>query len=89
MKQTKTNDNYVTLQITLFDSHNKYKPMSTLIKVESIQYYKEHEQEVRTQAIQKICNQRYLTGKELKRLGYNRIKVRNYTEWKKQEELNK
>ena len=72
------NNNFVTLQFTLFDVNGRYKPISTLIKVESIKWFKEHQQEVKTKAIQQICNQRRLSGKELAKLGYVRLKVRNY-----------
>lgn len=82
-KQKKDN---IIIQITLFDVTGKYKPISTLIEVESIDYYKEHSKEVKQKAIQKICNQRYLSGKELVKLGYTKIKVRNYTLWKQIQE---
>jgi len=72
----------VTLQITLFDKENKYKPISTLIEVESIEEYKKNPLKYKIEAIQKICNKRYLTGKELQNLGYTIIKVRNYTLYK-------
>ena len=84
-KNNKQN-NTITLQITLFDVTGKYKPISTLIEVESVEYYKEHSKEVRQKAIQKICNQRLLSGKELVKLGYKKIKVRNYTLWKEIQE---
>lgn len=71
-------NNFITLQITLFDVNGKYKPMSTLVKVESIRWFREHEQEVKTKAIQQICNKRRLSGKELAKLGYTRLKIRNY-----------
>lgn len=71
-------NNFITLQFTLFDSTGKYKPISTLVKVESIKWFKEHQEEVKTKAIQQICNQRRLTGKELAKLGYTRLKIRNY-----------
>lgn len=71
-------NNFVTLQFTLFDINGKYKPISTLVKVESVRWFREHEQEVKTKAIQQICNQRRLSGKELAKLGYTRLKVRNY-----------
>ena len=70
--------NFVTLQFTLFDINGRYKPISTLVKVESIKWFREHEQEVKIKAIQQICNQRRLSGKELTKLGYTRLKVRNY-----------
>lgn len=73
------NNNFITLQFTLFDSTGKYKPLSTLIKVQNIKWFKEHKKQVQEQAIQQICNQRGLSGKELAKLGYTKIKVRNYT----------
>lgn len=80
-KQKRDNNNII-IQITLFDVEGKYKPVSTLIEVESVAWYKEHEKECRQKAIQKICLQRNWTGKELLNYGYKRIKVRNYTLWK-------
>lgn len=81
MNKTKNNNNNnnIVLQITLFDKDNKHKPISILIEVASLDYYREHETEIKTRAIQKICNQRYMTGKDLKKYGYTTIKVRNYT----------
>ena len=72
------NNKFVTLQFTLFDSTGKYKPISTLVKVQSVKWFKENQEEVKTKAIQQICNQRRLTGKELVRLGYTKMKIRNY-----------
>lgn len=72
------NNNFITLQFTLFDVTGKYKPISTLVKVESIKWFKEHQEEIKTKAIQQICNQRRLTGKELVKLGYTKLKIRNY-----------
>lgn len=71
-------NNFVTLQFTLFDVNGKYKPISTLVKVESVKWFREHEQEIKIKAIQQICNQRRLSGKELAKLGYTKLKVRNY-----------
>lgn len=79
MKDNNNNNNTITLQVTLFDKNNKYKPMSTLINVESIEEYKKNSTKYKMQAVQKICNKRYLTGKELQDMGYSIIKVRNYT----------
>ena len=81
-KQKTKEDNYILIQITLFDVNNKYKPISTLVKIPNIQYYREHEDEVKRKGYQQICNQKYLTGKELLNLGYKRVKIRNYTLWK-------
>lgn len=85
----KEDKNFVTLQFTLFDINGKYKPISTLVKVESIKWFKEHQEEVKTKAIQQICNQRRLSGKELAKLGYTRLKVRNYTLYLKSRGLKK
>ncbi len=81
-KQKIKEDNYILIQITLFDVNNKYKPISTLVKIPNIQYYREHQEEVKRKGYQQICNQRYLTGKELLNLGYKKVKIRNYTLWK-------
>ena len=70
----------IKLQITLFDTNNKYKPISTIIEVESVEYYKQHQQQIRQKAIEKICAKRYTTPKQLAKDGYNQIKVRVYQE---------
>lgn len=85
-KEKHNNDNNVIIQITLFDVNGRYKPISTLIEVESVEYYKQHSKECKEKAFQKICNQRLLTGKELIKLGYTKVKVRNYTLWKQIQE---
>ena len=70
----------IRLQVTLFDTNNKYKPISTTVEVESVKYYKQHQQQTRQRAIEKICAKRYTTPKQLARDGYNQIKVRVYQE---------
>jgi hypothetical protein len=70
------------IQITLFDINNKYKPVSTLIEVESVEWFRKHIKECKLTAIKKICLQRGWTGKQLLELGYKKIKARNYTLWK-------
>ena len=74
----KEEDNFITLQFTLFDITGKYKPISTLVKVESIKWFREHQEEVKTKAIQQICNQRRISGKELAKMGFKKLKIRNY-----------
>ena len=78
MYKENKDDTLITLQITLFDKEGRYKPVSTLIKVKSIKYYKEHKSEVNQQAMIKICQKRGWTGKQLKEYGYTTLKVRNY-----------
>ena len=78
-KNKNKDNNNIIIQVTLFDKQNRHKPVSTLVEVESIKYFNEHSQEVKTKAIQKICNKRYWTGQDLKKYGYTSVKVRNYT----------
>jgi len=77
------------LQVTLFHKDNKYKPVSTIVEVESMNYYNSHKAEVQKKAIEEIGRVRYLTPSELIKEGYTKIKVREYdlVEIKKQEEL--
>lgn len=70
----------IRLQVTLFDTNNKYKPISTTVEVESVEYYKQHQQQTRQRAVEKICAKRYTTPKQLAKDGYNQIKVRVYQE---------
>ena len=70
----------IRLQVTLFDTNNKYKPISTIVEVESVEYYKQHTKETRQKAVEKICAKRYTTPKQLAKNGYNQIKVRVYQE---------
>ena len=77
----------IRLQVTLFDTNNKYKPISTIVEVESVEYYKEHTQQTRQKAVEKICAKRYTTPKQLAKNGYNQIKVRVYQEQSKADKV--
>lgn len=79
----------IELQVTLFDVKNEFKPISTLIEVESVEEYKKNPNFYKMKAVQKICNKRYISGKELQKMGYTRIKVRNYTLYRKMREKKK
>lgn len=68
----------IELQCTLFSTTGKYKPVSTIVKVESAAYYNAHKIEVQKEAIQKICAQRRTEWWCLKRDGFTRMKVRVY-----------
>lgn len=76
----------VQLQVTLFDKENRYKPVSTLVNVESIDYYNQHVKEVKQQAIIKICQKRYWTQRELKKYNFTSCKVRIYDKEKIEKE---
>ena len=67
------------MQITLFDKENKYKPISTLIEVDSIEEYNNNKIKYQKKAVQKIAAKRYLTITELKKQGYTQLKARAYT----------
>ena len=75
----KAREEQTILQVTLFDVTERHKPISTLIHVPSVREYKENSEEYKRQAVQKICNQRFVSGKELIAQGYKVIKVRNYS----------
>nr|DAR67974.1 MAG TPA: hypothetical protein [Caudoviricetes sp.] len=76
----------ITIQCTLFSVTNKYRPISTLLEIESIKYYNTHKQEVQQRAIDKIVVQRKTERWCLKRDGYTRMKVRVYDKKKIEEE---
>ena len=66
------------LQVTLFDKNGKYKPVSTLISVESLEYYHSHAKQIKAKAITYICQKRMWNSTDLKRYGYTTCKVRVY-----------
>lgn len=69
----------IKMQVTLFDRENKYRPISTLIEVESIEEYNNNKKEYHQKAVQKIAAKRYLSIVELKNQGYTSLKAREYT----------
>ena len=69
----------IKMQITLFDRENKYKPISTLIEVDSIEEYNNNKKVYQQKAVQKIAAKRYLSIAELKNQGYTNLKAREYT----------
>jgi len=66
------------LQITLFAINGKYRPISTIIEVESMQDYETNKAKYNTKAILNICHNRKTTWSVLKRQTYTSIKVREY-----------
>lgn len=69
----------ITLQYTLFSTTGKYKPVSTLVNVESVKYYNENKKEVKRKAIEKICVKRYWTKEDLIKYGYTTSKIRVFS----------
>ena len=68
------------IQYTLYSKTNEYKPVSTVIEVETIKEVNENPDFYKQKAIQKICNQRRWSAADLKRLGYTQLKTRIYEE---------
>lgn len=69
----------ITLQVTIFNKENVYRPISTTLQVEDVQYYKNNKAKVHKDAITKICAKRYTTPQQLAKDGFNQIKVRVYS----------
>lgn len=74
------------IQFTLFSEGNKYKPMSTVLEVASVEEYKARPQEYKNKAISKICVQRKTEPFYLKKYGYTRMKVRVFDKDKIEQE---
>lgn len=68
----------IQIQVTLIDNTNKVKPVSTLVNVDSVLYFKEHKQEVINKGIVRICQQRYWTKRDLQKNNYLTVKTRLY-----------
>lgn len=68
----------ITIQVTLFDKGGHYKPVSSLVKVESASYYNTHKADVQRSGIIKICQKRGWTKRELEKYGYTHCKMRLY-----------
>ncbi len=64
--------------MTVFHKDNKYKPLSTILEVDSMQYYNTHKAEVQRKALANIGHFRHLTPQELIKQGYTKIKTREY-----------
>lgn len=68
----------VQIQVTLFDKQGRYRPVSTLVNVDNVEYFNQHREKIKTKAVTKICVQRSWTKRELKEYGYTTCKVRVY-----------
>lgn len=66
------------LQFTLFSTTGKYKPMTTFIRVESVEEYKNNKKKFQQRAIAKICSEKKTTQWAMKANGYTQMKVRIY-----------
>ena len=67
----------IELQVTLYSDKGR-RPLSTLVKVESMHDYNLNKTKIQMQAVQAICAKRYMTASDLRKYGYTGIKVRVY-----------
>lgn len=65
------------VQITLI-SESGYRPLSTLVNVESWQAYLDNKSKIQQDAVIAICAKRYMTTRDLRKYGYTTIKARIY-----------
>lgn len=66
------------IQFTLFDKNEKYRPISTLIEIESLKDYENNKSKYTSKALQKIMAQKQMTKDELMKQGYTQFKTRIY-----------
>ena len=76
----------IQIQLTLYSESGKYRPMSTIVEVESIAYYNAHKQEIQNRAIQRISVQRKMDIWAMKKYGYTKLKARVYDKEKIEQE---
>lgn len=67
----------IQIQITIL-SDKGYRPLSTLIEVDNAQEYIANKAKYQQDAILKICANRHMTIRDLRKYGYTRIKAREY-----------
>ena len=76
----------MNLQVTLFATNGKYRPSSTVIRVENLKDYINNKAKYLKKAIENICHNRKTDWNTLKRQSYTQIKVREYNPEKIQEQ---
>lgn len=66
------------IQVTLSTENGKYKPITTLINVDSVKDFNTNQKEYIRKAKIRMCVQRYWDGKDLQKYGYTKLSVRVY-----------
>lgn len=66
------------VQVTLYDRGGRYKPVSTLVTVESEDWFQSHREEVKISGVIKICQKRGWTQKDLEKYNYKTCRMRIY-----------
>jgi len=67
-------------QVTLFDKSGKYRPVSTLIKIDSKEDLLNKRQEIKNEGVKKIMIQRGWTRRDLIEYNFLSCKIRLYPE---------
>lgn len=67
----------MTIQVTIL-SDKGYRPLSTLIEVNNVQEYVTNKVKHQQDAILKICANRHMTIRDLRKYGYAQITAREY-----------
>lgn len=68
----------IQIQITLHAENGKYKPISTLVNVESVADFNKNQVEYIRKAKIRMCVQRYWDGKDLQKYTYTKLTARVY-----------
>lgn len=68
----------IKLQVTLVHKDNTYRPISTLVEIESMDYYTQHKAEVQRKALEKMAHQRKMLPSEIVKQGFTKVKTREY-----------
>ena len=71
----------IQIQITIM-SDKGYRPLSTLIEVDNAQEYINNKVKCQQDAVLKICANRHMTTRDLRKYGYTQIKAREYNKEK-------
>ena len=66
------------IQFTLYSDTGKYRPMSTVLQVESIAWAAAHKEELKRRGVAKICADRKTDVWALQRDGFTKVKMRVY-----------
>lgn len=75
-----------TIQYTMYSTTGKYRPISTLIQVPSMEDYEANKSEWNKRAIKRILAKRYVGPAWLKENGYTTYRVREYDKKKIEQE---
>ena len=77
------------MQVTVFDKNKKYRPIATVIEVESVQDFYKNKKTYIKKAMTKMAQKRYKTSVDLYNEGYTVIKARPYSSIDRKEEFMK